>query len=58
LLSSPDFLCIVVEKLPQFLRNQWSKEAKKIRDAGKIVCLNDIAKFVEIASDIANDPVF
>ena len=57
-LNSPDTLRQAVQKLPHYLQNKWLKEAHSVAVRGNLVTLHDIAKFVELAADIASDPIF
>ncbi|XP_038049665.1 uncharacterized protein LOC119723179 [Patiria miniata] len=49
----------VVERLPFFLQSRWRKEAVKTVEAtGDYPNINKLAKFLNVAANEANDPVF
>ena len=49
----------VVQKLPMYLQNKWRELASKARvERGKIMQFSDLADFVSMAAETANDPVY
>ncbi len=47
----------VVHKLPQYLQNKWHENVAKARRDGNIPNFQDLASFVTLAAETANDTV-
>ena len=58
-LNNPSYMLNVVKKLPFYLQNKWRELVSKARRfENKVLSFHDLAEFVEIAADTANDPVY
>ncbi|XP_033113886.1 uncharacterized protein LOC117114352, partial [Anneissia japonica] len=57
-LSNQGSLKTIIEKLPRFLQQRWTREVFKLRESNQIPSLKDVVKFVRSASCEINDPVF
>ncbi len=47
-----------VHKLPQYFQNKWRENVAKARRDGNIPNFKDLASFVQLAAETANDPVY
>ena len=58
-MSNQSTLLQIIARLPAYLQNRWRKEATNIKmNRSRRPTLDDIVRFVELAAEEANDPIF
>ena len=57
-LDTPDVICMILAKIPGYLQDRWSTNAKKIRNAQmREPRLTDLTNFIEDEMVLVNDPL-
>ena len=58
-LNHPPNMLTIVQKLPMYLQNKWRERASKMRmERSQVMQFTDLAAFVSLAAETANDPVY
>ena len=57
-LGTTDVICMILAKIPGYLQDRWSTNAKKIRNAQmREPRLTDLTNFIEDEMVLVNDPL-
>ena len=57
-LSNQGSLKVIIDRLPKFLQQRWTREVFRLREKDQVPSLKNVVKFVRSSACEVNDPVF